>query len=110
LFKDSQVVQPHNVVVLKANAVFLGRNGVHSACGCTYANIAEAEIKQAMVRSAEKIVFLADHDKIGTVASAFVCDISCADLLVTDSGANPSVLANLRAERLNVVTADPGTG
>jgi DeoR/GlpR family transcriptional regulator of sugar metabolism len=37
-------------------------------------------------------------------------DISCADLLVTDSGADPSVLANLRAERLKVVTADPGAG
>jgi DeoR/GlpR family transcriptional regulator of sugar metabolism len=37
-------------------------------------------------------------------------DISCADLLVTDSGANPSVLANLRAKRLKVVTADPGAG
>jgi DeoR/GlpR family transcriptional regulator of sugar metabolism len=73
-------------------------------------SIAEAEIKQAMVRSAEKIVFLADHDKIGTIASAFVGDISCADLLVTDSGADPSALANLRAERLKVVTADPGAG
>ena len=44
------------------------------------------------------------------VASAFVGDISCADLLVTDSGADPSVLANLRAKRLKVVTADPGAG
>jgi hypothetical protein len=44
------------------------------------------------------------------VASAFVGDISCADLLVTDSGADPSVLANLRPERLKVVTADPGAG
>ena len=41
-------------------------------------------------------------------ASAFVGDISCADLLVTDTGADPSVLANLRAEGLKVVIADPG--
>ena len=44
------------------------------------------------------------------VASAFVGDISGADLLVTERGSNPSVLANLRAKRLKVVTADPGTG
>jgi len=37
-------------------------------------SIAEAEIKQAMVRLAGKTVFLADHDKIGHVASAFVTD------------------------------------
>ena len=42
------------------------------------------------------------------VASAFVGDISCADLLVTDTGADPSVLANLRAEGLKVAIADPG--
>jgi len=44
------------------------------------------------------------------VASAFVGDISFADFLVTDTGADPSVLANLRAEELKVVTADPGAG
>ena len=53
---------------------------------------------------------LADHDKIGAAASAFVGDISCADLLITDTGADPSALANLRSEGLNVVTADPSAG
>jgi len=95
---------------LKADIAFLGCNGVDPARGFTNANIAEAEIKQAMVRSAEKVVFLADHDKIGTVASAFVGDISCADLLVTDTGADPSELASLRAEGLDIVTVDPGGG
>ena len=95
---------------LKADIAFLGCNGVEPARGFTNANIAEAEIKQAMVRSAEKVVFLADHDKIGAVASAFVADISCADLLITDTGADPSTLAKLRSEGLKIVTADPGSG
>jgi DeoR family fructose operon transcriptional repressor len=95
---------------LKADVAFLGCNGVDPARGFTNANIAEAEIKQAMVQSAERVVFLADHDKIGAVASAFVGDISCADLLITDTGADPPALANLRSEGLNVVTADPSAG
>ena len=95
---------------LKADVAFLGCNGVDSARGFTNANIAEAEIKQAMVRSAESVIFLADRDKIGAVASAFVGDISCADLLITDTGADPSTLANLRSDGLKVVTADPGAG
>jgi DeoR family fructose operon transcriptional repressor len=93
---------------LKADAAYLGCNGVDSTRGFTNANIAEAEIKQAMVQSAERVVFLADHDKIGAVASAFVGDLSCADLLITDSGTDPAALANLRSEGLKVVTADPG--
>ena len=32
-----------------------------------------------------------------SVAAAFVGDIPCADLMVGDTGADPSVLANLRA-------------
>jgi DeoR family transcriptional regulator of aga operon len=87
---------------LKADVAFLGCNGVDPARGFTNSNIAEAEIKQAMVRSAEKSVFLADHDKIGQVASAFVADIAGADLLITDDRADTSVLDNLKSDGLNV--------
>jgi DeoR/GlpR family transcriptional regulator of sugar metabolism len=99
------LVAPMGTVLLdqlRADVAFLGCNGVDPARGFTNSNIAEAEIKQAMVRSAEKVVFLADHDKIGVVASAFVTDTSGADLLITDDGADPSVLANLRADGLAV--------
>jgi DeoR family transcriptional regulator of aga operon len=87
---------------LKADIAFLGCNGVDPTRGFTNSNIAEAEIKQAMVRSATKSVFLADHDKIGHVASAFVAEISGADLLITDEGADATVLGNLRADGLAI--------
>jgi DeoR family transcriptional regulator of aga operon len=87
---------------LKADVAFLGCNGVDPARGFTNTNIAEAEIKQAMVRSATKAVFLADHDKIGEVASAFVADISGADLLITDDRADASVLSNLEGDGLAI--------
>ena len=44
------------------------------------------------------------------VELALVGDISCAGFWATDTGADPSVLANLRAEGLKVTTADPGAG
>jgi DeoR family transcriptional regulator of aga operon len=87
---------------LKADVAFLGCNGVDPIRGFTNSNIAEAEIKQAMVRAATKTVFLADHDKIGQVASAFVTDISGADLLITDDGADASVLSNLEGDGLAI--------
>ena len=73
----------------------------------------EAALRHDTIRRAIEVdgrESIADHDKIGAVASAFVGDISCADLLVTDTGADPSALANLRSEGLNVVTADAGAG
>lgn len=92
---------------LKADIAFLGCNGVDPTRGFTNSNIAEAEIKQAMVNSAAKTVFLADHDKIGKVASAFVADISGADLLITDDGADRAVLDNLRVEGLAIDVVRP---
>ena len=85
---------------LKADVAFLGCNGVDVERGFTNANIAEAEIKQSMLRASARAIFLADHDKIGNVASAFVSDVRSGDLLVTDSGADPEILRSLRESGL----------
>jgi DeoR family transcriptional regulator of aga operon len=92
---------------LKVDIAFLGCNGVDLGRGFTNANIAEAEIKQAMMESADTVVFLADHDKIGKVASAFVAEVSAADLLVTDSSADPEVVQELRENGLESEVVEP---
>ncbi len=94
---------------LTADVAFLGCNGVDPERGVTNANIAEAEIKQAMLRSASYSVLLADHDKIGAVASAFVADVDSADLLITDSGADPAVLEALRERGLETEVVEPAS-
>lgn len=104
------LVAPMGTLVLdklKADIAFLGCNGVEAERGFTNANIAEAEIKQAMLRSAKYRVFLADHDKIGAVASAFVADISNADLLVTDTGADSEILEALHVIGLETAVVEP---
>ena len=95
---------------LQADIAFVGCNGVDPERGFTNTNIAEAEIKQAMLNSADRKIFLADHDKIGHVASAFVADIASADLLVTDSGANEEVLGHLRDQGLEIEAVEPVGG
>ena len=92
---------------LQADVAFIGCNGVDRERGFTNANIAEAEIKQAMLQSADYCVFLADHEKVGNIASAFVADIDKADLLVTDSGADPEVLESLHEGGLETKIVEP---
>jgi len=92
---------------LQADVAFIGCNGVDPERGFTNANIAEAEIKQAMLESADYCVFLADHEKIGTVSSAFVAEIDKADLLVTGSGADPETLEALHDGGLETKLVDP---
>jgi DeoR/GlpR family transcriptional regulator of sugar metabolism len=92
---------------LKADIAFIGCNGVDVERGITNANIDEAEIKQAMLESADHSVILADHEKIGRVASAFVADVNSADLLITDTGADQAVLESLRERGLESRVVPP---
>ena len=91
---------------LKADIAFLGCNGVDPERGFTNTNIAEAEIKQAMLESADRTVFLADHDKIGAVSSAFVANIADVDMLITDTGVDRKILKQLRQIGLRIETAE----
>ncbi len=90
---------------LNADVAFVGCNGVDPARGFTNTNLAEAEIKQAMIQSARETVFLADHSKLGQIASAFVADFAEADLLITDDGAPEQVLADFRSAGLAIDVA-----
>ncbi len=100
---------PFGTLILKrlnADIAFLGCNGVDVAKGFTNANMAEAEIKQVMLDSAARSVFLADHGKLGRAASAFVASLEEADMLLTDAGAPPDQLEALAGAGLDV-TAVP---
>lgn len=92
---------------LNADIAFIGCNGVHAERGITNSNIAEAEIKQIMIESASYVVVLADSRKLGAVASAFVAGIEKADLLITDTGADPLILGELRSKGLEIDVVQP---
>lgn len=99
------LVSPMGTVLLQrlnADIAFIGCNGVHTEKGITNTNIAEAEIKQIMIASASYVVILADSSKLGTVASASVAGIEAADLLITDAGADPQILGELRGKGLEI--------
>lgn len=92
----------HLIEQITADTAFIGCNGVDTEAGFTNTNIDETEIKAAMLRAARRAVFLADHTKLGMVATARIAPFERADLLITDSGADSAVLAPLRATGLDV--------
>lgn len=87
---------------LNADIAFLGCNGIDTARGVTNSNLAEAEIKRAMISSAARVVVLGDHAKLGRVAAAHIADLSRVDLLITDDEADGEVLDGLRDTGLEV--------
>jgi DeoR/GlpR family transcriptional regulator of sugar metabolism len=55
-----------------------------------------------MVSATRRSVVVADGTKLGEVEVARVCDLADVDHLVTDAGADPDVVANIRSAGLSV--------
>jgi DeoR family transcriptional regulator, aga operon transcriptional repressor len=82
----------------------IGVNGIDVLGGATAHNEGEASINQLMVSRARQTVVVADSSKLGVVAFARICPLEQVSTLVTDSGADPRLLAALSDRGVRVVT------
>ncbi len=104
----NSLISPFGDLILReinADVAFLSCAGVDAEKGFTNSNWEEAEIKKAMIRAARKVVFLADHSKLGHVATARIAAIDTADVLITDADATAEMLRVLRATGIQVSIA-----
>ncbi|MFJ3903059.1 DeoR/GlpR family DNA-binding transcription regulator [Streptomyces sp. NPDC090025] len=95
---------------LHFDALFLGVHGISVAAGLSTPNLAEAETNRRLVRSARRVVVVADHTKWGTMGLSSFARLDEVDVLVTDAGVSPEVREEM-AERLpGLVIAGEGEG
>lgn len=90
---------------LTFDTAFLTVGGVDVEAGFTEYEFDDAETKKAALKSARRKVVVADSSKIGAVAFVRLCRASEIDILVTDRGAPPDVVATLRRADVDVVLA-----
>jgi DeoR/GlpR family transcriptional regulator of sugar metabolism len=69
-----------------ADRAFLGTSGITVAHGYSTANPLEAQVKQAMIRSADETYVLADSSKFGHAYLESFASLSAISLTLTDSG------------------------
>ena len=106
--KQHSLVEPLASLVLRSihvGTAFLGCNGVDAERGVTNVNLPETEIKKLLIGASENRVVCVDSTKLGQVALAHVCDLDDVDLLITDDGADPQLVATLRETGLEVTLA-----
>ncbi len=65
-------------------------------------DLRDAEVKQAMIRSAARVVLAADGAKFRQMAMAVVAPATAVDMIITDTDAPPDVVESLRAAGLEV--------
>ena len=81
-----------------ADRAFLGTSGITVAHGYSTADPLEAQIKQAMIRSADETYVLADSSKFGHAYLESFASLSAISLTLTDSGM-PGKFRDAFAER-----------
>ncbi|MFL5245649.1 MAG: DeoR/GlpR family DNA-binding transcription regulator [Gemmataceae bacterium] len=82
-----------------------------TAKGLFNSNLLLVESERGMMRSADEVVVVADHTKIGRQALAFLCQLSAIDTLIVDSGitAEQRQLIDSSVARL-IVAGETGNG
>lgn len=78
----------HAMRQINVDKVFLGVNGIDAMKGLTSANDGEAAINRIMVNQAKRRIVVADHSKLGAVATYKFCDAAEVHVLLTDEGAD----------------------
>ncbi|GHC52239.1 DeoR/GlpR family DNA-binding transcription regulator [Streptomyces flavofungini] len=74
------------IAALHFDVLFLGVHGISAEAGLSTPNLAEAETNRRLVRSARRVVVVADHTKWGTVGLSSFATLEQVDTLVTDAG------------------------
>jgi DeoR family transcriptional regulator, fructose operon transcriptional repressor len=90
---------------LRLDVVFLGTNGISAGHGFSTPDEAEAATKRAMVRAAQRVIVLADSSKLGREHLVRFAAVEDVDVLVTDGGADPGVVAELETTGIEVLIA-----
>jgi len=70
---------------INADIFFMGTDAVDVELGVSNVNFDEVGVKQKMIKSARKVVLLADYTKFNQYRVARVCQLDEVDVLITDS-------------------------
>ncbi|PWI41746.1 DeoR/GlpR family DNA-binding transcription regulator [Streptomyces sp. ICBB 8177] len=91
---------------LHFDLLFLGVHGMSVEAGLSTPNLAEAETNRQFVRSARRVVVIADHTKWGTVGLSSFASLEEVSTWVTDSGIPQGLRAEIAEHLTDLVVAD----
>ncbi|MFB7369399.1 DeoR/GlpR family DNA-binding transcription regulator [Streptomyces sp. NPDC056222] len=90
---------------LHFDVLFLGVHGISAEAGLSTPNLAEAETNRRLMRSARRVVVVADHTKWGTVGLSSFARLDEVDTLVTDAGLSSETRAEMAEQLPGLVVA-----
>jgi DeoR family transcriptional regulator of aga operon len=88
---------------LNADRLFLGVDGLDPEIGLTTPDVLEAQLNGLMIRVSREVTAVADSSKFHRRSLSLIADLSDVQRIVTDDGADPQLVAGLRARNIEVM-------
>jgi DeoR family transcriptional regulator, fructose operon transcriptional repressor len=89
---------------VSVDRAFLSAAAFNLERGATDPDMAEVEVKQAMMRSARQVILVADHNKWNRVTFAQIAPLQAFDALVTDDELSAPAIREIEAIGVEVIT------
>jgi len=105
---SSSVTGHFSTSVLKnitCNLLFLGVDGIDIGFGCTTTSLEEAILNQEMIKSAQKVIVLADSTKFNKKGFGKICDLEEIQHIITDSGISNAIAKEIRGKGIELTIA-----
>ena len=87
---------------ISIDTLFLGVDALDPRLGASAHNEAEASVNAALVASSKRTIVVTDSTKIGKRAFARICASESIDMIITDTGISPEVVAQFKAAGIEV--------
>jgi DeoR family transcriptional regulator, aga operon transcriptional repressor len=86
------------------DVAFIGVDGITPQEGLTTHHEIEAHTNRSLIDRARRVVVVADSSKIGRVAFARICELELVHELITDTAADPAMVARIAEAGIDVST------
>ncbi len=92
-----------NLRRIQVDRAFIGCDGLTLSHGLTTPHMLIAEVGHVMAEVAGEVIAVADSSKLGRVGFTSIAPLSAVHKLVTDTGASPQIIEEIRATGIEVI-------
>jgi DeoR/GlpR family transcriptional regulator of sugar metabolism len=92
--------------IFHVDRLFLGVGGIDAWAGLTEYNLDDAQVKQAMLKTAKQKIAVADASKFDRIAIVKIAPLDVLDILVTDQSPPESMAEALNQAHVRVIIAE----
>lgn len=85
-----------------ADIAFLGAGSIDVQHGVTTPTIEKVEVKQQIIKSAEKVILVADSEKFGKKSFARICPLEQLDYIITDMGIDREIFEKIQQKNIAI--------